>query len=107
MVEEFPFANIQMDSGRPPDERQRAVFDRLHALWKGAYVANGGFTAEKARDYLQRNRATAISFGRPFIANPDLAERLRHGWPLASADSSVYYGGGARGYTDFPTYSAP
>lgn len=105
MVEEFPFANIQMDSGRPADQSQHAVFDRLHALWKGAYISNGGFTADKARSYLQRGRATAVSFGRPFIGNPDLVERLRGNQPLAAADSSVYYGGGANGYTDFPTFS--
>ncbi|OPD98036.1 hypothetical protein AO997_33685 [Pseudomonas aeruginosa] len=47
----------------------------------------------------------AFSFGRPFIGNPDLVERLRGNQPLAAADSSVYYGGGANGYTDFPTFS--
>ncbi|MEZ3187241.1 hypothetical protein HZR81_20290 [Pseudomonas sp. LM13] len=46
-----------------------------------------------------------LSFGRPFIGNPDLVERLRGNQPLAAADSSVYYGGGANGYTDFPTFS--
>lgn len=106
MVEEFPFANILMDSGKPADAGQKAVFDRLHALWRwpDGYIANGGFSAEKARDYLTRGRASAISFGRAFIPNPDLAERLRHGWPLATTDNSRYYGGGAEGYTDYPTY---
>lgn len=106
MVEEFPFANIKMDSGRPADQRQQAVFERFHAQWNGAYVANGGFTGDKANNYLRRDRATAISFGRAFIANPDLTERLRHDWPLATSDNSVYYGGGAKGYTDFPPFSS-
>ncbi len=105
MVEEFPFANINMDSGTPADREQLAVFERFRTLWQGAYIANGALTADKAADYVARGRATAASFGRPFIANPDFADRLQNGWPLASSDNSVYYGGGAKGYTDFPRYS--
>jgi N-ethylmaleimide reductase len=49
-----------------------------------------------------------IAFGRPYIGNPDLAERLQHGWPLAEADRSTYYTRrGEVGFTDFPTYLAP
>jgi len=44
-----------------------------------------------------------VAFGRPFIANPDLVERLRKGKPLAEGDRATYYGGGAKGYTDYPT----
>ncbi|HEY9193185.1 MAG TPA: alkene reductase [Methyloversatilis sp.] len=105
MVEEFPFANINMDSGTPADREQLAVFERFRTLWQGAYIANGALTADKAADYVARGRATAASFGRPFIANPDFAERLQNGWPLAGSDNSVYYGGGAKGYTDFPRHS--
>lgn len=105
MVEEFPFANINMDSGIPADREQLAVFERFRGLWQGAYVANGALTADKANDYVARKRATAVSFGRPFIANPDFVERIRNNWPLASADNGVFYGGGAKGYTDFPRYS--
>ncbi|WP_197974903.1 hypothetical protein [Phaeovibrio sulfidiphilus] len=47
------------------------------------------------------------SFGRPFIANPDLVERLRNGWPLAIADPAVFFGGGSKGYTDFKPYEVP
>lgn len=102
MVEEFPFSNIQMDTSNPIDKAQLGVFDRLHAMWKGAYIANGGFNSQKSVNYLNRSRSTAISFGRPFIANPDLVERMKNDWPLATADNSVLYGGGAKGYTDFP-----
>lgn len=46
-----------------------------------------------------------IAFGRPYIANPDLVERLRNGWPLAVAERSTYYTrNGEVGYTDFPVY---
>jgi N-ethylmaleimide reductase len=50
--------------------------------------------------------ADLIAFGRPYVANPDLAERLQHGWPLVEADRSSYYTRrGEVGYTDFPVYS--
>jgi 2,4-dienoyl-CoA reductase-like NADH-dependent reductase (Old Yellow Enzyme family) len=45
------------------------------------------------------------AFGEPFIANPDLVDRLRHGWPIERSDRALHYGGGAHGYTDYPTYS--
>lgn len=48
--------------------------------------------------------ADLVSFGRAFIANPDLVDRLRLGLPLAEADPATFYGGGAEGYTDFPAY---
>jgi 2,4-dienoyl-CoA reductase-like NADH-dependent reductase (Old Yellow Enzyme family) len=45
--------------------------------------------------------------GRPFIANPDLVERMKHGWPLATPDKKSFYGfSGARGYVDFPAFEA-
>ena len=47
-----------------------------------------------------------IAFGRAFISNPDLVERLRIGAPLAEGDRATYYGGGAKGYTDYPALSA-
>jgi N-ethylmaleimide reductase len=104
MVEEFPFANIQMEPGQAPSREQRAVFHRLRAFWNGAYIANGGLTADSAETLLEDGYATATSFGRPFIANPDLVERFRNGWPISQGDSSGSYGGGAKGYTDFPRY---
>ncbi|MGW7660369.1 hypothetical protein [Streptomyces sp. NPDC054756] len=44
-----------------------------------------------------------MSFGAPFIANPDLVDRFAHGHPLADGDRDTYYGGGAEGYTNYPT----
>src|SRR5690606_16718884 len=48
--------------------------------------------------------ADLVAFGRPFIANPDLVERLRNDWPPADGDNDTFYGGGAAGYTDYPAY---
>jgi 2,4-dienoyl-CoA reductase-like NADH-dependent reductase (Old Yellow Enzyme family) len=61
------------------------------------------YTAESAEEALAAGRADLIAFGRPFISNPDLADRLRLGRPLAPpADMSVYYSTGPEGYVDFP-----
>ena len=65
-------------------------------------IANNLYTRDMALDARRRNTADLIAFGRAFIGNPDLVERLRCNAPLVEADPSTYYGGGAKGYTDFP-----
>jgi N-ethylmaleimide reductase len=55
---------------------------------------------------LAADAADLIAFGKPFIANPDLVERLRQGAPLNEWDKATFYGGGAKGYTDYPTLEA-
>ena len=52
---------------------------------------------------LAANEADLIAFGKPFLANPDLVERLKKGAPLNEPDKATFYGGGAKGYTDYPT----
>ncbi len=61
-------------------------------------------TNRESADYWLGLGADLISFGRAFIANPDLVERLRLGLPLADADPATFYGGGAVGYLDHPRY---
>jgi len=77
----------------------------FRAAFGGTFVLSGGFTGETARQAIDDGRADLAVFGRPFIANPDLVDRLRHGWPLAEAGREAYYGGGARGYIDYPAYA--
>jgi N-ethylmaleimide reductase len=74
-------------------------------LYSGALIGNCGYTQETAEAAIASGDADMIAFGRPYIANPDLVDRFSNGWPLADApDMSVWYGGGAAGYTDFPAY---
>lgn len=81
-------------------------FQALRRSFGGAYIANNGFTRALALEAVASGRADMVSFGRPFIANPDLVERLRQNVPLApEAPKELFYGGGARGYTDWPAYS--
>jgi N-ethylmaleimide reductase len=79
---------------------------KVRAAFPGAIIWCGGFTNRKsAQAALDTGLVDLIAFGRPYIANPDLAERLKHGWPLAEADRSTYYTRcGEVGYTDFPAY---
>ena len=74
----------------------------LRPLFRGPLIVNGGFDREAARETLAKGDADLVAFGVPFIANPDLPERLRLNAPLTSADRRTFYGGDARGYTDYP-----
>jgi N-ethylmaleimide reductase len=69
---------------------------------KGAWMLNNGFDGALADEVIARGEADLVSFARHYIANPDLAERLRDGLDLAEPDRSTFYGGGAKGYTDYP-----
>lgn len=71
-------------------------------LFPGPLIASGGFTAETAEAALASGTADLIAFGRPFIANPDLPQRLALGAELNKGDRATYYGGSERGYTDYP-----
>ncbi|MDW7712321.1 MAG: alkene reductase [Deferrisomatales bacterium] len=74
----------------------------LKQAFGGVYMANGGYTRQRADAVLAEGRADLVSFGALFLANPDLPERLRRGGPFNAPDPSTFYGGGAAGYTDYP-----
>jgi N-ethylmaleimide reductase len=85
------------------DTFRRAVRD----AFKGALIWCGKYTAEEGEALIAQGIADAIAFGRPFIANPDLVERFRVGAKLNTPNRDTYYGGGAEGYTDYPTLQQP
>ncbi|MEE4453043.1 hypothetical protein [Novosphingobium resinovorum] len=68
-------------------------------------IQNGSFDAETAARFVAEGKADAISFGRPYIANPDLVTRFRHGLPLAEANFDYAYVGEEKGYTDYPAFA--
>ncbi|MFT8674562.1 MAG: alkene reductase [Acetobacter sp.] len=74
----------------------------LRNHFHGTIIAAGGFKGESAEMLLQAGYADAVAFGRYFISNPDLPERLRRNLPLTPYDRSTFYGGDAHGYTDYP-----
>jgi len=73
--------------------------------FKGLIIAAGGFDGESAKAILEEGTADLVAFGRHFIANPDLPERLRNGWPLNDYDRPTFFGGTEAGYTDYPFYA--
>jgi N-ethylmaleimide reductase len=74
--------------------------------WTGRLIAAGNFRPDTAQAALTAGHADAIAFGRLFIANPDLPERIRKGAPLNPYHRTTFYGGGAEGYTDYPALGA-
>ena len=66
-------------------------------------IVAGGFDLYEAEEWMGDGKADLIAFGRKFIANPDLPERFRLGADLNGAEPTTYYGGGAKGYTDYPS----
>jgi len=72
-------------------------------LYPGTLIVAGGYSLEKANAVLKDGSADLVAFGQPFLANPDLVERFRRGAPLNKPVPGTYYGGGAEGYTDYPT----
>jgi len=86
------------------DESPREGFDwaAFRRRYAGTYIANGGYDSERAAGALQSGHADLVSFGALYLANPDLVERFRTGAALNPPDRSTFYGGGDRGYTDYP-----
>jgi N-ethylmaleimide reductase len=79
----------------------------FRTVFTGPLMGNCGYTKETAEAAIRSGHADLISFGRPFISNPDLVERFANGWPLnPPADQKVWYSFDEAGYTDFPRYEA-
>jgi N-ethylmaleimide reductase len=77
-------------------------YDSLRKRFSGTYIANNGYDFKLATEVLDKNKADLIAFGKLFISNPDLVERLKLGAPLNDFDKATFYGGDAKGYTDYP-----
>ncbi|WP_175883364.1 alkene reductase [Burkholderia sp. BCC0044] len=78
----------------------------IRRIYRGTIIAAGGFTGETAERIVVDGHADLVAFGRLFISNPDLPQRLRTGAPLNRYDRTTFYGGDARGYTDYGSISA-
>ncbi|GAB2897131.1 alkene reductase [Microvirgula curvata] len=73
--------------------------------YRGTLIGAGGFDRELAEAELVKGHLDLIAFGTPYIANPDLVERMQNDWPLAESDRSTFYGViGSKGYTDYPAF---
>ena len=83
------------------------VLGAIKGVWHGPLLLNTGFGLDSDRDEMERlianGTADAVTVGRPYISNPDLVERWTRGAKLTDNDQTTWYGGGAEGYTDYPT----
>ena len=90
------------------DKQEQALRELLKhcksQLGDTALILAGDMTLERAQDLLDAGLIDLAGFGQPFIANPDLVARLKNGWPLTAPDRDTYYGGGTKGYVDYPPY---
>jgi 2,4-dienoyl-CoA reductase-like NADH-dependent reductase (Old Yellow Enzyme family) len=74
----------------------------IRSNYSGVVIANAGLSPEQAEQLVALGRADMVAFGRQFIANPDLVARIARNGPYNEPDPFSFYGGGARGYTDYP-----
>lgn len=81
-------------------------FARARRAFRGAYIANNGYDRDMAIDAVASGRADAVAFGRAFIANPDLVQRLRLGAALDVPRPQSFYTPGPEGYIDYPALHA-
>lgn len=102
-------AYLHLIEGQTAGPRDSVAFDysQLRERFKhghpgGAWMVNNGYSRALGIEAVAEGRADLVAFGRPFISNPDLVERLRRDAPLAPLDQKTLYGGGAEGYTDYP-----
>ncbi|SDR21561.1 N-ethylmaleimide reductase [Paraburkholderia fungorum] len=77
----------------------------VRRTFSGRIIYAGRYTAERGARLIEADLADLIAFGRPYIANPDLPERIANGWPLNAVNPATVYGGGAEGLTDYPMYA--
>ena len=75
----------------------------FRSSWSGPLITAGNFTGDTAAQVVSRGLADAVAFGRHFISNPDLPARIRANGPITPYNRATFYGGGAEGYTDYPT----
>ena len=98
-------AFVEVVEGQTAGARDFAPFDyaALRLQFDGAWIVNNGYRRQMALDAVASGAADLVSFGRPFVGNPDLVRRLRENAPLNELDQRTLYGGGAKGYIDYPT----
>jgi N-ethylmaleimide reductase len=95
------YLHLAEEDGEASGRLSPYFLSRLRSDFSGALVLTGGYTPERAAGALRTGSADMVGFGRNFIANPDLPRRLREGLPLTQPDTTTFFGGDARGYTDY------
>ncbi|MFC3120152.1 alkene reductase [Agaribacter flavus] len=95
--EEMPFSQLSPE--------KRSIIDDLRKIWSGTYIANGNYDLDSGTAAITEGKASAITYGRYFIANPDLPERFKQNAAFNELNFERFYGGDDTGYTDYPFLS--
>jgi len=88
-----------------PTAHKADFYRHLRSAWKGIYVANADYDAERGERAIRDGFADAVAYGRLFLANPDLPARLSVRAPLNTPDGKSFYGGDEHGYVDYPEWA--
>ena len=102
MLNGFHLAYLHVLEGDMLTGQRVLDYSQLKDRFVGPYMANCRYDFERATQAIKNGDADLVSFGLPFISNPDLVERFRTGAELSTADPASFYGGNEKGYTDYP-----
>jgi 2,4-dienoyl-CoA reductase-like NADH-dependent reductase (Old Yellow Enzyme family) len=97
-------ADTDVMGGAAP--KMEAILPFTRPRFGGPLMLNGAFDPARAAAAIAAGEADLVAFGRLYLANPDLPERIRQGGPYNTPDPATFYGGGSEGYTDYPTLGA-
>ncbi len=95
-------AYLHVLEGDMLSQQRKVDYRALRNTFEGVYIANNGYDKARAQTALAQADADMIAFGVPFLANPDLVDRLKTDAPLNTPDQNTFYGGDEKGYTDYP-----
>jgi N-ethylmaleimide reductase len=105
-LNEYKLAYLHLSEMMSPEDRlkkpAKSIVPFYRKIYKGTLLSCGGHSRESGERMLENNEADLIVYGKPFISNPDLVERMKAGASLAEPDKDTFYHGGAKGYTDYP-----
>lgn len=98
----YNLAYLHVLEGDMTSAKSVVDYSQIRQRFNGKYMANNGYTQAKAQTSIQLGNSDLVAFGTLYIANPDLVERFEDGSQLNVADPNTFYGGHAKGYTDYP-----
>lgn len=98
-----PLAFLHVTETLSEDPQALRITPAIRSLYRGTLVVNGGYTFARAEQTVAAGDGDLVAFGVPYLANPDLVERFETGAALNTPDPSTFYGGGEKGYLDYPT----
>jgi N-ethylmaleimide reductase len=96
------YVHVVDHSSMGAPEVPESMKSKIRKAFNGTVIVSGGFNKAKAEAVLQEDKGNLVAFGKPFISNPDLVYRLENDLPWSPWDTSTFYAGGEKGYTDYP-----